>query len=56
MTATFGNYADCGVPDLRRSRYSLRNLATFGATVGLTPVFWSVGLCLAAGGALSRRK
>jgi MFS family permease len=27
-----------------------------GATVGLTPVFWFVGLCLAAGGALSRRK
>jgi len=27
-----------------------------GATVGLTPVFWSVGLCLAAGGAYSRRK
>ena len=27
-----------------------------GATVGLTPVFWSVGLGLAAGGALSRRK
>ena len=30
--------------------------APLGATVGLTPVFWSVGLCLAAGGALSRRK
>lgn len=32
---------------------------TFGAlgsTVGLTPVFWSVGACLAAGGAFSRRK
>ena len=27
-----------------------------GATVGLTPVFWSVGLVLAAGGAYSRRK
>ena len=27
-----------------------------GATVGLTPVFWSVGLFLAAGGAYSRRK
>ena len=27
-----------------------------GATVGLRPVFWFVGLCLAAGGAFSRRK
>jgi MFS family permease len=26
-----------------------------GATIGLTPVFWSVGLCLATGGWLSRR-
>jgi MFS family permease len=26
-----------------------------GATVGLTPVFWSVGACLAAGGILTRR-
>ena len=26
-----------------------------GATVGLTPVFWSVGLCLATGGWLTRR-
>ena len=26
-----------------------------GATVGLTPVFWSVGLCLATGGAYGRR-
>jgi len=27
-----------------------------GATIGLTPVFWSVGLCLAAGGAFYRRE
>ena len=27
-----------------------------GATIGLTPVFWSVGLCLAAGGAYNRRE
>ncbi len=26
-----------------------------GTSLGLTPVFWSVGLCLTAGGALSRR-
>jgi predicted MFS family arabinose efflux permease len=26
-----------------------------GATIGLVPVFWSVGLCLAAGGAFNRR-
>ena len=26
-----------------------------GATVGLDPVFWSVGLCLAAGGIVTRR-
>ena len=28
---------------------------TLGATVGLTPVFWSVGACLATGGWLTRR-
>lgn len=27
-----------------------------GATVGLTPVFWSVGVCLATGGWLTKRK
>ena len=27
-----------------------------GATIGLTPVFWSVGLCLAAGGLFNRRE
>jgi len=27
-----------------------------GSTIGLTPVFWSVGLCLAAGGAYNRRR
>ena len=26
-----------------------------GATVGLTPVFWSVGVCLATGGWLTKR-
>jgi len=26
-----------------------------GATVGLTPVFWSVGACLATGGWLTKR-
>ena len=26
-----------------------------GATVGLTPVFWTVGLCLAGGGLLTKR-
>ena len=28
---------------------------TLGATIGLTPVFWSVGLCLAGGGLLTKR-
>ncbi|HZQ62658.1 MAG TPA: MFS transporter, partial [Casimicrobiaceae bacterium] len=27
-----------------------------GATLGLTPVFWSVGVCLTGGGFLSRRR
>jgi len=26
-----------------------------GATIGLTPVFWSVGVCLATGGWLTKR-
>ena len=26
-----------------------------GASVGIVPVFWSVGACLAAGGFLARR-
>jgi hypothetical protein len=28
---------------------------TLGATIGLAPVFWSVGLCLAGGGLLTKR-
>jgi MFS family permease len=36
----------CGVPLV---------FGALGATVGLLPVFWSVGLCLAAGGWLTKR-
>ena len=31
-------------------------LGAVGASVGIVPVFWSVGACLAAGGYLARRK
>ena len=27
-----------------------------GATVGVTPVFWTVGVCLVAGGFLTRKR
>ena len=31
-------------------------LGAIGASVGIVPVFWSVGACLAAGGFLARRE
>jgi hypothetical protein len=30
-------------------------LGAIGASVGIVPVFWSVGACLAGGGILARR-
>ena len=33
----------------------LLSFGSLGATVGLTPVFWSVGACLATGGWLYKR-